>query len=131
MLDWLALRRRHKRTAQNLYGSIVALARRRELYERFELPDTVEGRFDNRGGGGFNIAEIRLNFFGGGFEFADSVESLAAFGAEPGTLKRIAVIDPMKVAPPTNAPKRRTTGSGSCGKSGDAAPSYRLPCATT
>ena len=46
MLHWLFRRRSRKRTAQNLYGSIVALARQPELYERFELPDTVAGRFE-------------------------------------------------------------------------------------
>lgn len=41
---------------------------------------TIEGRFDNSGGGGFNIAEIRLVFAGGVFEFANQVESFRAFG---------------------------------------------------
>ena len=39
--------------------------------------------------------------------------SVAALGPVPGTLKRIAVIDPMKVAPPTSPPNVNTTGSGS------------------
>ena len=38
---------------------------------------------------------------------------VAALGAVPGTLNRMAVTDPMNVAPPTSAPKSRTTGSGS------------------
>ena len=46
MLDWLAQRRKRKRTAQNLYGSIVALSRRPELYVVIGVPDTVEGRFE-------------------------------------------------------------------------------------
>ena len=46
MLDWLARRRSRKRTAQNLYGSIVALARQPALYEGTGVPDTVEGRFE-------------------------------------------------------------------------------------
>lgn len=46
MLDWLAQRRRRKRTAQNLYGSIVALSRQYELYAVYGMPDTVEGRFE-------------------------------------------------------------------------------------
>lgn len=46
MLDWLAQRRRRKRTAQNLYGSIVALSRRPQLYAVIGVPDTVEGRFE-------------------------------------------------------------------------------------
>ena len=41
---------------------------------------TIEGRFDNRGGGGFNIAEVRLNFSGGSVEFANDVATFAAFG---------------------------------------------------
>lgn len=39
--------------------------------------------------------------------------SVAALGPDPGTLNRIAVTDPMNVAPPTNPPKVSTTGSGS------------------
>ncbi len=46
MLQGLLRRRGQRRTAQNLYGSIVALARRPDLYERFGLPDTIEGRFE-------------------------------------------------------------------------------------
>ncbi|MGI9426495.1 MAG: ubiquinol-cytochrome C chaperone family protein [Hyphomicrobiaceae bacterium] len=46
MLEWLAQRRSRKRTAQNLYGSIVALSRRDEFYADFGVPDTVEGRFE-------------------------------------------------------------------------------------
>lgn len=42
---------------------------------------TIEGAFDARGGGGFNIAEIRLNF-GGVSEFANEVASFAAFGKD-------------------------------------------------
>lgn len=43
---------------------------------------TIDGRFDNRGGGGFNIAEVRLNFSGGSVEFANTVETFAAFGKD-------------------------------------------------
>jgi cytochrome b pre-mRNA-processing protein 3 len=46
MLEWLARRRTRKRTAQNLYGSIVALSRRDKLYAEYGVPDTVEGRFE-------------------------------------------------------------------------------------
>ncbi len=46
MLNWLAQRRNRKRTAQNLYGSIVALSRQPELYSEIGVPDSVEGRFE-------------------------------------------------------------------------------------
>ncbi|MDH3580479.1 MAG: ubiquinol-cytochrome C chaperone [Hyphomicrobiales bacterium] len=46
MLEWLAQRRGRKRTAQDLYGSIVALSRQDGLYADFGVPDTVEGRFE-------------------------------------------------------------------------------------
>jgi hypothetical protein len=39
--------------------------------------------------------------------------NVAALGPVPGTLNRMAVIDPMKVAPPTIPPKVSITGSGS------------------
>ena len=38
---------------------------------------------------------------------------VAALGPVPGTLNRIAVTDPMNVAPPTTPPNVSTTGSGS------------------
>ena len=38
---------------------------------------------------------------------------VAALGAVPGMLKRIAVTEPMKVAPPTKAPNSKTVGNGS------------------
>ena len=49
---------------------------------------TVEARFDNAGGGGHNLAEVVLNFSGGGTENANQVASFAAFGAGsfPGTV---------------------------------------------
>lgn len=46
MLRWFKQRRVRKRTAHNLYGSIVASARQPELFRRFGIPDTVEGRFE-------------------------------------------------------------------------------------
>lgn len=46
MLARFARRRQQKRTAQNLYGSIVAAARRPEFYARYGVADTVEGRFE-------------------------------------------------------------------------------------
>jgi cytochrome b pre-mRNA-processing protein 3 len=46
MFFWLAERRHRKRTAQNLYGSIVAQTRRPAFYAELGVPDTVEGRFE-------------------------------------------------------------------------------------
>jgi cytochrome b pre-mRNA-processing protein 3 len=46
MLRWFKQRRVRKRTAHNLYGSIVASARQPELFRHFGIPDTVEGRFE-------------------------------------------------------------------------------------
>jgi hypothetical protein len=38
---------------------------------------------------------------------------VAVLGVDPGMLKSIAVTEPIKVAPPTKAPKRSMRGSGS------------------
>jgi len=46
MLSWLVERRHRKRTAQNLYGSIVAQTRKPAFYGELGVPDTVEGRFE-------------------------------------------------------------------------------------
>jgi cytochrome b pre-mRNA-processing protein 3 len=46
MLSWLVERRHRKRTAQNLYGSIVAQTRKPAFYAELGVPDTVEGRFE-------------------------------------------------------------------------------------
>jgi cytochrome b pre-mRNA-processing protein 3 len=46
MLRWFKRRRFRKRTAHNLYGSIVASARQPELFRQFGIADTVEGRFE-------------------------------------------------------------------------------------
>lgn len=46
MLSWLAERRHRRRTAQNLYGSIVAQTRAPAFYAKLGVPDTVEGRFE-------------------------------------------------------------------------------------
>jgi len=46
MLSWFAERRHRKRTAQNLYGSIVAQTRAPAFYAELGVPDTVEGRFE-------------------------------------------------------------------------------------
>jgi cytochrome b pre-mRNA-processing protein 3 len=45
MLNWVSKRRRIARTATELYGSIVAAARRPEFYRTLGVPDTIEGRF--------------------------------------------------------------------------------------
>jgi len=46
MLSWLTHRKRLKRSAQALYGSIVAQAREPQFYARNGVPDTMEGRFE-------------------------------------------------------------------------------------
>ncbi|RME99669.1 MAG: ubiquinol-cytochrome C chaperone [Alphaproteobacteria bacterium] len=46
MLNWYARRRRSRRTADLLYGAIVALSRRPELYLLHGVPDTLAGRFE-------------------------------------------------------------------------------------
>ena len=46
MLSWFVERRHRKRTAQNLYGSIVAQTRKPAFYAELGVPDTVEGRFE-------------------------------------------------------------------------------------
>lgn len=46
MFNWFTARSRRRRNAQNFYGSIVALSRAPALYCDFNVPDTVEGRFE-------------------------------------------------------------------------------------
>jgi cytochrome b pre-mRNA-processing protein 3 len=46
MLNWLKERQGRARTAQQLYGSIVAQARQPGFYERLGVPDTTRGRFE-------------------------------------------------------------------------------------
>jgi cytochrome b pre-mRNA-processing protein 3 len=46
MLDWLKARRSLRRTARELYGSIVTQARQPQLYAGFGVPDTMQGRFE-------------------------------------------------------------------------------------
>lgn len=46
MLNWLKERQIRGRTAQELYGSIVAQARRPEFYSVLGVPDTARGRFE-------------------------------------------------------------------------------------
>lgn len=46
MLGWLTGRSEAQRTAEQLYGRVVAAARQPRLYEEFSVPDTVEGRFE-------------------------------------------------------------------------------------
>lgn len=45
MLTWLRARRRLSRKATELYGSIVAAARRETFYTKHGVPDTPDGRF--------------------------------------------------------------------------------------
>ena len=45
-LGWSPRRREHKRIAANLYGRIVAQARRPAFYLGLGVPDTVDGRFE-------------------------------------------------------------------------------------
>lgn len=45
MLTWLTARRRLSRKAAELYGSIVAAARREAFYATHGVPDTPDGRF--------------------------------------------------------------------------------------
>lgn len=46
MLTWLTRRTERRANAHNLYGSIVALSRAPALYDKLQVPDTVEGRFE-------------------------------------------------------------------------------------
>jgi len=46
ILRLIRRRSEKKRRAQQLYGSIVAQARREEFYRFWKVPDTVNGRFD-------------------------------------------------------------------------------------
>ena len=46
MLTWLTSRRQHQKTAQKLYGRIVAQARNPWFYSHLGVPDTLEGRFE-------------------------------------------------------------------------------------
>ncbi len=46
MFAWLRRCLERKRTAQNLYGSIVAQARHEPFYTDYGVPDTLEGRFE-------------------------------------------------------------------------------------
>lgn len=45
MLTWLKARRRLSRKATELYGSIVAAARREAFFAQHGVPDTPDGRF--------------------------------------------------------------------------------------
>src|SRR5690606_21219746 len=45
MLTWLRARRRSRDKAAELYGSIVAAARREAFYAKHGVPDTPDGRF--------------------------------------------------------------------------------------
>ena len=45
MFSWLRRRSRSGRTATELYGSIVAAARREQFYVAQSVPDTPDGRF--------------------------------------------------------------------------------------
>jgi cytochrome b pre-mRNA-processing protein 3 len=46
MLNWLKERQTRTRTAQQLYGAIVAQARQPIFYTDFRVPDTARGRFE-------------------------------------------------------------------------------------
>lgn len=46
MFRWFERRRHLARSAHNFYGSIVAASRRPELFSRYGVPDTVEGRLE-------------------------------------------------------------------------------------
>ncbi len=46
MLNWLTNRSRRKRSAQQVYGSIVTQARAPGFYRSAGVPDTLEGRFE-------------------------------------------------------------------------------------
>jgi cytochrome b pre-mRNA-processing protein 3 len=46
MLVWLRQRRDRRRTARDLYGSIVTQARERAFYANWGVPDTTQGRFE-------------------------------------------------------------------------------------
>jgi cytochrome b pre-mRNA-processing protein 3 len=46
MLNWLKERQSRTRTAQELYGSIVAQARQPAFYAALAMPDTARGRFE-------------------------------------------------------------------------------------
>ena len=46
MLNWLKERQTRQRTAQQLYGTIVAQARQPAFYTDLRVPDTARGRFE-------------------------------------------------------------------------------------
>lgn len=46
MLNWLKERQNRNRTAQQLYGAIVAQARQPVFYTDLRVPDTARGRFE-------------------------------------------------------------------------------------
>lgn len=46
MLNWLKERQTRSRTAQQLYGAIVAQARQPAFYTDLSVPDTARGRFE-------------------------------------------------------------------------------------
>lgn len=46
MLNWLAKRADVARKADNLYGAVVAQARQPSFYADFDIPDTLEGRYE-------------------------------------------------------------------------------------
>jgi cytochrome b pre-mRNA-processing protein 3 len=46
MLSWFRNRKQRETTAQNIYGSIVAQARKPDFYAKLHVPDSLEGRFE-------------------------------------------------------------------------------------
>lgn len=46
MFSWLNDKRTHKRTAEHLYGAVVAQARQPAFFTDYRVPDTPEGRYE-------------------------------------------------------------------------------------
>jgi cytochrome b pre-mRNA-processing protein 3 len=110
MLDWLRKRRRIARTATELYGSIVAAARRPWFYHTLGVPDTIEGRFAMLAIHVFLVIE-RLNTAGAGAKPV-SRALLEAFVADMDhTMREIGIGDmgvPRRVRKATAALYERT-----------------------
>lgn len=89
MFNWLAKRRAPRKSASALYGRIVAQSRLAEFYKDFNVPDTVEGRFEllalhmfivletlrRQGAGGDPVARCLVDAF-----FADMDTSMRELG---------------------------------------------------
>ncbi len=46
MFSWINDRRSHQRTAEHLYGAVVAQARQPSFFTHLGVPDTLEGRYE-------------------------------------------------------------------------------------